>query len=361
MGCGGSKSAEERAAERMDAEIAKTAAADAEAERQKIKLLLLGSGESGKSTIFKQMKILYGTGFKDDDRKQQVPVIMQNTIGQMKVLIQACEDLEIPIEATDARDYVDDISEEEPLTTEVAENIEALWKDSGIQAAYERRASFQLNDSAAYFFEKVHAQAAEDYIPSVKDILQMRVRTSGIVEEEYIIDNVKFVMYDVGGQRNERKKWIHCFDEVTAVIFVAAISEYDLVLYEDNTQNRMVESLNLFHEICNSKWFENTSIILFLNKKDLFEDKISKVDIRQPDPADPSRMLFDDYEDGCDYDAGVQYIVAQYLAQNEKKDDSKEIYWHVTCATDTSNVSTVFNACKEIILKDNLQGSGFMD
>ncbi len=243
------------------------------------------------------------------------------------------------------------------------------------------------------FFEKVHAQAAEDYIPSVKDILQMRVRTSGIVEEvcaaavgppalgtiqlrdasvmptvlpllvsqEYIIDNVKFVMYDVGGQRNERKKWIHCFDEVTAVIFVAAISEYDLVLYEDNTQNRMVESLNLFHEICNSKWFENTSIILFLNKKDLFEDKISKVDIRQPDPADPSRMLFDDYEDGCDYDAGVQYIVAQYLAQNEKKDDSKEIYWHVTCATDTSNVSTVFNACKEIILKDNLQGSGFMD
>ena len=69
--------------------------------------------------------------------------------------------------------------------------------------------------------------------------------TSGIVEEKYVIDGVEFVMYDVGGQRNERKKWIHCFDNVTAVIFVAAISEYDQVLYEDNTQNRIIEAVNL--------------------------------------------------------------------------------------------------------------------
>ena len=48
-------------------------------------------------------------------------------------------------------------------------------------------------------------------------------------------------MFDVGGQRNERKKWIHCFDDVTAVIFVAAISEYDQNLYEDHKTNRMHE------------------------------------------------------------------------------------------------------------------------
>ena len=211
------------------------------------------------------------------------------------------------------------------------------------------------------FFEKVEEIAGDDFCPTLKDVLQMRVRTSGIVEEEYVIEGKQFVMYDVGGQRNERKKWIHCFDEVTAVIFVAAISEYDQVLYEDNTQNRMVESLNLFHEICSSKWFENTSIILFLNKRDLFEDKIKVKDIRQPDPADPSRMLFDEYAGGCDYDAGVEFIVQQYLSQNEKKDGSKEIYWHVTCATDTSNISTVFNACKQILLVKSVEGSGFMD
>merc|ERR1719174_3577782 len=57
-----------------------------------------------------------------------------------------------------------------------------------------------------------------------------RVRTSGIVTERYCIEGSTFEMYDVGGQRNERKKWIHCFDNVTAVIFVAALSEYDQVL-----------------------------------------------------------------------------------------------------------------------------------
>lgn len=59
-------------------------------------------------------------------------------------------------------------------------------------------------------------------------------------------------MYDVGGQRNERRKWIHCFDNVVAIIYVAAISEYDQVLYEDSTQNRVLEAVKLFEEICNS-------------------------------------------------------------------------------------------------------------
>lgn len=61
-------------------------------------------------------------------------------------------------------------------------------------------------------------------------------------------------MYDVGGQRNERKKWIHCFDDVTAVIFVASLSEYDQVLYEDNTVNRMEEAVTLFSDIANSRY-----------------------------------------------------------------------------------------------------------
>jgi len=83
-------------------------------------------------------------------------------------------------------------------------------------------------------------------------------------------------MFDVGGQRSERKKWIHCFEGVTAIIFCVALSGYDLVLAEDEEMNRMIESMKLFDSICNNKWFVETSIILFLNKKDLFEEKIAK-------------------------------------------------------------------------------------
>ena len=69
-----------------------------------------------------------------------------------------------------------------------------------------------------------------------KDVLRARVRTTGIVQSDFKIKATNFSMFDVGGQRNERRKWIHCFDHVDAVVFVAALSEFDQVLYEDETQ-----------------------------------------------------------------------------------------------------------------------------
>ncbi len=73
---------------------------------------------------------------------------------------------------------------------------------------------------------------------------------------------------------------LHCFEAVTAVIFCVALSEYDQVLREDETQNRMQESLMLFDQIVNSFWFRNTTFILFLNKIDLFKQKIERVDLK---------------------------------------------------------------------------------
>ena len=82
----------------------------------------------------------------------------------------------------------------------------------------------------------------EDRREYQQDALLARVRTSGILVEQYEIGGRTFELYDVGGQRNERRKWIHCFENVTAVIFVAAISEYNQKLFEDATTNRMLEA-----------------------------------------------------------------------------------------------------------------------
>ena len=91
----------------------------------------------------------------------------------------------------------------------------------------------------------------------------------------------------MGGQRNERKKWIHCFEDVTAIIFFCDASAYNQTLFEDERVNRMHESVTLFEEICNCQWFNDTSIILFLNKSDLFQEKIKKTSLK---------VCFDDYE-----------------------------------------------------------------
>jgi|Transcript_118250 GTPase SAR1 family protein len=358
MGTCGSKSGVDREAERLNAEIERRNREEAERESQKIKLLLLGAGESGKSTLFKQFKILYGVGFSDEDRRGWTPQIYNNVITSMKSLVQACVDMDIDVEAEDERDEFEGISDDAPVDEHVGALVRTLWADSGIQEAFEQRHKFQLIDSAAYYFGKIDEIVEPGYVATVEDVLKSRVRTSGIVEETYLIEEVTFVIIDVGGQRNERKKWIHCFDDVTAVIFVAAISEYDQTLYEDASQNRIVEAISLFDEICNSRWFENTSMILFLNKKDLFETKIKVKDICHEN--EEGDVMFDDYDGGCDYEAGVRYFVQKFLEVN-RNPSAREIFYHVTCATDTSNIDTVFGACREIILRDNLKGSGYLE
>jgi hypothetical protein len=64
--------------------------------------------------------------------------------------------------------------------------------------------------------------------------------------------------------------------EINILLNSSSLPGFDLVLAEDEEMNRMIESMKLFDSICNSKWFVETSIILFLNKKDLFEEKIKR-------------------------------------------------------------------------------------
>lgn len=62
-------------------------------ESEKIKLLLLGAGESGKSTVFKQMRLLFGAPLSDEERMQITPIVYTNIISSMKILIQATENM----------------------------------------------------------------------------------------------------------------------------------------------------------------------------------------------------------------------------------------------------------------------------
>jgi len=159
--------------------------------------------------------------------------------------------------------------------------------------------------------------------------------------------NVDFRVFDVGGQRSERKKWIHCFEDVNAIIFIAAISEYDQVLFEDETTNRMIESMRLFESICNSRWFINTSMILFLNKKDLFADKINRISIR---------VAFPEYKGPQTYDDSVRFIEDKFEGLNANPE--KTIYMHQTCATDTNQVQMILDSVIDMIIQANLQGCG---
>jgi guanine nucleotide-binding protein G(i) subunit alpha len=327
---------------------------------QQVKLLLLGTGESGKSTIFKQMRILYGEGFSDDSRKSVAPDLCANLVeGAQEILKYGKEMKCIDREAKTLGSVLMSVKDTRVLDRTVADAIVGLWANPSFLEAWEKRSLYQVQDTWGEFATELTKDpewGAPGWVPSVQDVMRGRIRTSGVVDEVYTIRNVTFRMFDVGGQRNERRKWIHCFEDVTAVIFVAAISEYDQVLFEDATQNRLVEAFSLFEEISNSEWFKNTAMILFLNKRDLFVQKLTAKKI----PLNISG-LFDDAPGGSkkavDYDTALKWLTGKFAALAP---DNKDLYTHVTCATDTQNISTVFNASAEIILKQNLLLNGLM-
>eukprot|EP00461_Guttulinopsis_vulgaris_P000858 UN00858 len=237
------------------------------------------------------------------------------------------------------------------FTEEHYDYAKKLWSDPAIQAVWKCRELFHIPPSAEHFFNRLDIVNAPDYIPSHEDYLRIRVRTTGIVQKQFEIDKNKFRMFDVGGQRNERKKWIHCFQGCTAVLFVAAISEYDQLLFEDDRTNRLVESIKLFDEMVNNKWFQQTSMLLFLNKNDLFEEKIRRV---------PLRKFFPKYSgnDG-DIEGAKNWILQQFLQKN--KNPSKVVYSHVTCATNQDNVRAVFQAVKDILIRAALGDAGLLN
>ncbi|KAK5618504.1 Guanine nucleotide-binding protein subunit alpha-11 [Crenichthys baileyi] len=318
--------------------------------KRELKLLLLGTGESGKSTFIKQMRIIHGQGYSEADRRGFTRVVFQNIITAIQALIDAMRHLKIDYVDDQNIPYADQLSQVEVIAVTTLESwqvdaIKRVWNDHGVQQCYDRRREYQLSDSAKYYLTDMDRITAPGYIPTVQDILRVRIPTTGIIEYMFDMSRVIFRMVDVGGQRSERKKWIHCFENVTSVIFLAALSEYDQVLYESQNDNRLRESLALFETITSSVWFQESSTILFLNKKDLLAEKITKSNLSTyfPDYSGPQG----------DAQSAQKFIEKLYIQLHNKH--HKALYTHFTCATDTENIRVVFKAVKDTLLQDNLE------
>uniref|UniRef100_A0A8C7PEC4 Guanine nucleotide binding protein (G protein), alpha transducing activity polypeptide 1 n=1 Tax=Oncorhynchus mykiss TaxID=8022 RepID=A0A8C7PEC4_ONCMY len=361
MGAGAS------AEDKHSKELEKKLKEDAEKDARTVKLLLLGAGESGKSTIVKQMKIIHQDGYSLEESMEFVTIIYSNTLQSIMAIVKGMTQLNIGYGDTAQQvDYITypsqlmhlaDTIEEGSMPKELSDIIIRLWKDTGIQACYDRVYSPGLDRPHPYcsslcvppsYLNDLERLVQPGYIPTEQDMLRSRVKTTGIIETQFGLKDLNFRMFDVGGQRSERKKWIHCFEGVTCIIFIAALSAYDMVLVEDDEVNRMHESLHLFNSICNHRYFIATSIVLFLNKKDVFTEKIKKAHLS---------MCFPDYDGPNTYEDAGNYIKLQFLDLNLRR-DIKEVYSHMTCATDTENVKFVFDAVTDIIIKENLKSCG---
>jgi len=390
----------------IDTEINDAQERSRQTDEDKVKLLLLGTGESGKSTIFKQFRILYGSAKTDDDMRMYGVVVRSNIITAVRKLCMltrqlgfekrldeesaaACAVNREDICGMTVREAYDqivshlvdntttepfpDISKEQSGKDWVGksslagiqanvdarhflqhvEAIRVLWQSNTMREVWMNRSKANINDSHKSFLSDLTRIASTSYRPTEADVLMSRVRTTQVTVERYVIEGIEFEVYDVGGQRSERRKWVDCFENVDAVIFVVALSEYDQTLAEAKRQNRMIEALNLFESVVKNAHFADTSIMLFLNKKDIFAEKILYSDIAHvqyfSDYAGPSK----------DFDHGVLYFV-QRFEEHLEGDEFSDSFIHVTNATDTTNMEFVLDSSRTIIMAENLRRAGFL-
>lgn len=330
-----------------------------------LRLLLVGAGESGKSTVLKQMKIINNRGqpFTASELIQLRKIAQSNVWKTFEQLVQGAEDLKLTFEgqaATCAESVMD------TEFTEIAENVDAirdilvpLRTDSTIAQVLENK-KVHLLDSASYWLKHFDRVLSADFQPTTDDCLRTRQATSGVIETNLTFDQTVFQFIDVGGQRGERRKWIHSFEHIAAMFYVASLTGYCQVLEEDPTQNRLRESLSLFHGLLGLPWFTSTPVILFLNKDDVFREKLSQIPLEDyfaefepPEDAkgDPEAM----------YEECVAFITDLFRFQANTINPDVKLFPHVTTATDTSNCERVWTDAKTIVIDASVNASFAID
>ncbi|CAF92302.1 unnamed protein product [Tetraodon nigroviridis] len=352
MGCLGGKTDEERLDEKSKRDANKKIERQLQKERQAYKathrLLLLGAGESGKSTIVKQMRILHVDGFNAEEKQQKIQDIRKNVKDAIVTIISAMSMLTPPVALGNPGNQfrVDYIKSIAPLsdfeyTEEFFEHAQNLWEDDGVKACFERSNEYQLIDCAKYFLDRLDSVRRTDYTPTDQDLLRCRVLTSGIFETRFQVDKVKLPV-----SSTPKASWEL---NVTAIIFVAASSSYNMVIREDNSTNRLAKSLV-------------DRLQIHLDQQDVLADKIlagkSKLEDYFPEYTNyqvPAEAVPDADEDPQVTRAKF-FIRDEFLRISTASGDGKHYcYPHFTCAVDTENIRRVFNDCRDIIQRMHLR------
>ncbi|KZW01907.1 guanine nucleotide binding protein, alpha subunit [Exidia glandulosa HHB12029] len=384
------------------------------AQRPEVKLLLLGQASSGKSTLLKQFQLYYAPDMVDAQRSSWRPVVYFNIIKAIAGILDALEqvayfdshpelaqlrmtllplaDLEPALavqisggvyvtgtgtsspygqdayvrpgwqtlakgkmkssRTTGDSAYSSHIpAAEETAAWRIAackDDIHALWLHPAVQALSKKQ--LQLEDSAAFFLESIQRIAWPDYVPSVDDVLHVRLQTLGVTEHQFEVSllgkNVNLCLYDVGGARGHRPKWVPYFDSAHAIIFLAPLSAYDQYLEEDRRTNRIDDSLQLWTEICKNQVLKNLHLVLFLNKTDVLKAKLAAgIKVKKYITSFGDRPN--------EYTEVSQYFRAHFLQVHRRNVTGRRVlYTHFTSVIDTKATQTIIVNVADSIMRD---------
>ncbi|KZT24198.1 G-alpha-domain-containing protein [Neolentinus lepideus HHB14362 ss-1] len=251
------------------------------------------------------------------------------------------------------RDIGDEITD---VITDSKDDIKALWTDDVIRGILLKR-KMRLEDASGFFLDDIDRIATRDYEPSDDDVVRARLRTLGVQEHHLKFERGsekgrEWVLYDVGGSRSCRAAWYPFFDDVNAIIFLAPISCFDESLVEDRRVNRLDDSLLLWKGLCSCPLLTNVQLIIFLNKYDLLERKLS---------PSGGGVYAADYIPGYGNRPNDAQSVASFFRQKfgellkQHSPEPRGFYAFITSAVNTKETSLTLDTVREGILRRYLK------
>ncbi|XP_055061866.2 guanine nucleotide-binding protein subunit alpha-12 [Misgurnus anguillicaudatus] len=315
-------------------------------------LILAGNCHSGKSTFIKQIRIISGPEFSQQELIDFRQSVYQDIIEGLKALVVEKNRMGIPWENS-----ANEMHEMLMMSIETwkfhlepdkfqgfVTAINSLWNDSGIQEAYSKIKKINLfvgYESVKYFLNNMNRIGQLSYIPCNQDIIY--ARKSCTARCYFVHHNILIT------EGCATRKFDCCHPK--NILFMAASSEFDQVMdepyYTSNGSTSLVESLEFFKVLLSNRFLRKCTIILFLNKTDLLAEKVQTADIRKYFPefqGDPHSL--EDVQ---------RFLVECFRERITTVDDSRPFFYHFTTAVDTENIRIAFDSVKEIIIQENLK------
>jgi Amt family ammonium transporter len=269
------------------------------------KLLVLGAGEAGKTTLVNQLITIFNHGITSTAVRDRAKVALRvNVFMTLHVLIRKLEEMGLTSKLSDAeRTNLERLKQHDPAVSgyslKDAQDVTALWKSSAMQEVWDNRNTFWLLSNGKFYLDNAIRFAdkpGQEYVPTNRDMAKSRKKTTGVNVSSFYekaskwgecfadsktnpgdVLQFKWDVVDVGGQRSERRKWMAYFDNVHAVFFVLNLNGYQEVLYEDENKLRIKESMELFRDTfqqAKGKGLKVDGVPVFVvfNKLEFFED-----------------------------------------------------------------------------------------
>lgn len=307
---------------------------DASKEEAFTKVLILGTGNSGKTTFLKQMDLMYGDVLKNADNRQQYIGILRDNLRSIAKIYDPT-----------IRDRKHSFNANRPPSPGVFNALCAHERDT--REGHTVKDAFPTNTD--YLIRHFRRILAPDFVPTIDDVLHARKATVGIQTTLVSVNDSQIKFIDVGGQASERRKWVHMFDSVTAVVYIISLVDYAERGPDTRRSNNLSESLDVLRTAMDFQCFKHTPFIIFLNKSDLLQETLRKKPIIGVFPKAPRSNRPKEVED---------FFFHKLVRLHKSSKNDAEFSVYVTTATDSDNARRTWATCRHIILCHVLASRG---